>query len=52
MLTVAGIFELAGLVGRRPAGSLRKVKENAYRLRFQRHGEMRTHLRARSCFPA
>ncbi|WP_433540914.1 tyrosine-type recombinase/integrase [Streptosporangium sandarakinum] len=43
VLTVAQVFELAGLVGRRPVGNVRKLKEDAYRLRFQRHGEMRTH---------
>jgi integrase len=43
VLTVAQVFELADLVGRRPVGNVRKLKNNAYRLRFQRHGEMRTH---------
>ncbi|WP_068920976.1 tyrosine-type recombinase/integrase [Planobispora rosea] len=43
VLTVAQVFELADLVGRRPVGNVRKLKEHAYRLRFQRHGEMRTH---------
>ncbi|MFI7042025.1 tyrosine-type recombinase/integrase [Microbispora rosea] len=43
VLTVAQVFELADLVGRRPIGNVRKLKDNAYRLRFQRHGEMRTH---------
>jgi integrase len=43
VLTVAQIFELADLVGRRPVGNVRKLRDNAYRLRFQRHGEMRTH---------
>ncbi|MEV0419372.1 tyrosine-type recombinase/integrase [Streptosporangium canum] len=43
VLTVAQVFELADLVGRRPVGNVRKLKDNAYRLRFQRHGEMRTH---------
>ncbi|MFC4062383.1 tyrosine-type recombinase/integrase [Planomonospora corallina] len=43
VLTVAQVFELADLVGRRPVGNVRKLKENAYQLRFQRHGEMRTH---------
>ncbi|MFD0656047.1 tyrosine-type recombinase/integrase [Thermocatellispora tengchongensis] len=43
VLTVAQVFELADRVGRRPIGNVRKVKNGAYRLRFQRHGEMRTH---------
>ncbi|MFG1753538.1 hypothetical protein [Streptosporangium sandarakinum] len=43
MLTVAQVFEPADLVGRRPVGNVRKLKENAYRLRFRRHGEIRTH---------
>ncbi|MGW5632251.1 tyrosine-type recombinase/integrase [Streptosporangium sandarakinum] len=43
VLTVAQVFEPADLVGRRPVGNVRKLKDNAYRLRFQRHGEMRTH---------
>lgn len=43
VLTVAQVFELADLVGRRPVGNVRKLKDNAYRLRFQRRGEMRTH---------
>ncbi|MEV0973270.1 hypothetical protein [Microtetraspora glauca] len=43
VLTVAQVFELADWVGRRPVGNVRKLKNGAYRLRFQRHGEMRTH---------
>ncbi|MEV0623110.1 site-specific integrase [Nonomuraea sp. NPDC050404] len=43
VLTVSQVFELAERVGVRPVGNVRKVKEGAYRLRFQRHGEMRTH---------
>ncbi|WP_219601766.1 tyrosine-type recombinase/integrase [Nonomuraea indica] len=43
VLSVAQVFELADRVGRRPLGNVRKVKNGAYRLRFQRHGEMRTH---------
>ncbi|MGW4665207.1 tyrosine-type recombinase/integrase [Streptosporangium sandarakinum] len=43
VLTVTQVFEPADLVGRRPVGNVRKLKENAYRLRFRRHGEMRTH---------
>ena len=41
VLTVAQVFELAEQVGRRPVGNIRKVP-NGYRLRFCRHGEMRT----------
>ncbi|MCC5579701.1 site-specific integrase [Microtetraspora sp. AC03309] len=43
VLTVAQVFELADRIARRPIGNVRKVKNGAYRLRFQRHGEMRTH---------
>ncbi|MEV0966994.1 tyrosine-type recombinase/integrase [Microtetraspora glauca] len=43
VLTVAQVFDLADRVGRRPVGNVRKLKNGAYRLRFQRHGEMRTH---------
>lgn len=43
VLTVAQVFELADRVGRRPVGNVRKLKNGAYRLRFQRHGEMCTH---------
>ena len=42
VLTVAQVFELAGLVGRRPIGNIRKLPSGGYRLRFSRHGEMRT----------
>lgn len=42
VLTVAQVFELAERVGRRPVGNIRKTKDG-YRLRFRRHGEMRTH---------
>ena len=41
VLTVAQVFELAEQVGRRPVGNIRKVP-SGYRLRFCRHGEMRT----------
>jgi integrase len=41
VLTVAQVFELAEGVGRRPVGNIRKVT-GGYRLRFRRHGEMRT----------
>jgi hypothetical protein len=43
VLTVAQVYELADRVGRRPVGNVRKLKDRAYRLRFQQHGEMRTH---------
>ncbi len=42
VLTVAQVFVLAELVGRRPVGNIRKLPAGGYRLRFQRHGEMRT----------
>lgn len=42
MLTVAQVIELAERVGRRPLGNVRKLPAGGYRLRFQRHGEMRT----------
>jgi integrase len=42
VLTVAQVFELAELVGRRPVGNVRQLVGGGYRLRFQRHGEMRT----------
>ena len=42
VLTVAQVFELADLVGRRPVGNVRKLPGGGYRLRVQRHGEMRT----------
>jgi integrase len=42
VLTVTQVFELAERVGRRPVGNIRKTPAGAYRLRFQRHGEMRT----------
>jgi integrase len=41
VLTVAQVFDLAERVGRRPVGNIRKVPDG-YRLRFRRHGEMRT----------
>ena len=41
VLTVAQVFGLAEQVGRRPVGNIRKVP-SGYRLRFCRHGEMRT----------
>jgi integrase len=42
VLTVAQVFALAELVGRRPVGNIRKLPAGGYRLRFQRHGVMRT----------
>ncbi len=42
VLTVAQVFELAERVGRRPVGNVRKLPAGGYRLRFRRHGEMRT----------
>jgi integrase len=42
VLTVTQVFELAELVGRRPIGNVRQLPSGGYRLRFQRHGEMRT----------
>jgi integrase len=41
VLTVAQVFGLAEQVGRRPVGNIRKIP-SGYRLRFCRHGEMRT----------
>jgi integrase len=41
VLTVAQVFELAEQVGRRPVGNIRQIP-GGYRLRFGRHGEMRT----------
>jgi integrase len=42
VLTVAQVFALAERVGRRPIGNIRKLPTGGYRLRFQRHGEMRS----------
>jgi integrase len=42
VLTVAQVFELAELVGRRPVGNIRKLPCGGYRVRFQRYGVMRT----------
>jgi integrase len=41
VLTVRQVFDLAEQVGRRPVGNIRKTPDG-YRLRFSRHGEMRT----------
>jgi integrase len=42
VLTVAQVFELAELAGRRPIGNIRRLPDGQYRLRYQRHGTMRT----------
>ena len=42
VLTVAQVFELPERVGRRPVGNIRKLPAGGYRLRFRRHGVMRT----------
>jgi integrase len=43
VLTVGQVFELADKAGRRPVGNIRGLKKGeGYRIRFQRHGEMRT----------
>jgi integrase len=42
VLTVAQVFELAELVGRRPIGNIRRLPDGRYRLRYRRHGIMRT----------
>ena len=42
VLTVAQVFELAELVGRRPVGNVRKLDSGGYRLRFRCDGVMRT----------
>jgi integrase len=41
VLTVNQVFDLADRIGRRPIGNIRKVPDG-YRLRFSRHGVMRT----------
>lgn len=41
VLTVRQVFDLAERIGQRPVGNIRKVGDG-YRLRFRRHGEMRT----------
>ncbi|MFE3454807.1 tyrosine-type recombinase/integrase [Nonomuraea sp. NPDC059194] len=44
VLSVGQVFELADKVGRRPIGNIRGLKKGeGYRVRFRRHGEMRTH---------
>ena len=42
VLTVAQVFQLAELVGRRPVGNIRQLPGGGYRLRFQRDGVRRT----------
>ncbi len=41
VLTVAQVFDLADLVGRRPVGNVRRHPGGGYRLRVQHHGVMR-----------
>jgi integrase len=42
VLTVAQVFELAELVGRRPVGNIRQLPGGGYRLRYRRQEIMRT----------
>ncbi len=42
VLTVAQVVELAELVGRRPIGNIRRLPDGQYRLRYRRHGNLRT----------
>jgi integrase len=42
VLTVAEAFALSERVGCRPVGNIRALPGGGYRLRFRRHGEMRT----------
>ena len=42
VLTVAQVFELAELVGRRAVGNVRLLPAGGYRIRYRRHGVMRT----------
>ena len=44
VLTVTQVLELAELVGRRSIGNIRRLPDGCYRLRYQRHGVMRTAL--------
>ena len=47
VLTVAQVFELAELVGRRPVGNIRQLPDGGYRLRYRRHGvRCAPHLRS------
>ena len=43
VLTVAQVFELAEVIGRRPLGNIRKLPTGGYRLRFSHAGEMHTY---------
>jgi hypothetical protein len=44
VLTVAQVFELAGRVGVRPVGNIRKLDSGGYRLRYRAAGgSMRRH---------
>ena len=51
MLTVAQVFELADLLGRRSFGNIRKVI-GGYRLRYARNGQMRAHPEVFATRPA
>jgi integrase len=42
VLTVAQVFELAEQVGRRPIGNIRRLSDGYYRVRYRRHGTIRT----------
>lgn len=42
VLTVAEVFALGDVVGRRPIGNVRQDASGGYRMRFRREGEMRT----------
>jgi integrase len=42
VLTVAQVFELAELVGRRPIGNIRRLPDGRYQLRYRRHGPTHT----------
>jgi Phage integrase, N-terminal SAM-like domain len=42
VLTVAQVFELAEVIGRRPVGNVRKLPNGGYRLRYSRDGQMHT----------
>ena len=51
VLTVAQVFELADLLGRRSFGNIRKVI-GGYRLRYARNGQMRAHPEVFATRPA
>jgi hypothetical protein len=42
VLTIAQVFELAEVVGRRHIGNIRRLPDGRYRLRYWRHGSMHT----------